>query len=397
MRQIHLPVWLHAFNRPTTSTFVSLYTLEHLTRASLVAVIPLAAYDHLQDVTLVSVLYFSIGFIGLLSSGTVPWLVSVITRRGVLSLGVGCLIAAMFLLSWGTLPTFIAGMALHLFAGACLEIGINLFMMDHVPRQELGKFEPIRIFYSGIAWVIGPWVGIMLKNQVAPWAPFVLSGGAGLIFITYFWYLRLSENPAVTTRRKPVINPLRYGKRFFSQPRLVIAWVLAIGRSGWWGMFFVYTPIYVVSVGLGENIAGAMSSTGALFMFAIPLMAPVNQRYGARSSLIAGYTLCGIATILTALVFGSPWLGMGVLLMAALFAMPIDSVGNVAFLRAVHPYERAEMTTVFSTYRNVQQLVLPALFSGILLIFPLQGVFIASGSIMIALGGLSRYIPKKLK
>jgi MFS family permease len=310
---------------------------------------------------------------------------------------VASLVVAMVLLSWGTLPTFIAGMALQLFAGACLEIGISLFMMDHVPRQELGKFEPIRIFYSGIAWVIGPMAGIMLKNQVAPWAPFVLSGGAGVIFLAYFWYLRLSENPAVTTKRKPVINPLRYGSRFFSQPRLIVAWVLAIGRAGWWGMFFVYTPIYVVSVGLGENIAGAMSSIGALVMFTIPLMAPVNQRYGARPSLIAGYTLCGIATITTALVFASPWIGMGVLLLAALCAMPIDSVGNLAFLRAVHPYERAEMTTIFSTYRTVQQLVLPALFSGILMIFPLQAVFVASGTIMVALGGLSRYIPKKLK
>ncbi|MBT4888021.1 MAG: hypothetical protein HON65_00510 [Rhodospirillales bacterium] len=39
VRQIHLPIRLHAFNRPTTSTFVTLYTLEHLARASLVTLI----------------------------------------------------------------------------------------------------------------------------------------------------------------------------------------------------------------------------------------------------------------------------------------------------------------------------------------------------------------------
>jgi MFS transporter, ACDE family, multidrug resistance protein len=397
VRQIHLPIWLHAFNRPTTSTFVTLYTLEHLARASLVTVIPLMAYSYIQDAMLVSVLYFAIGFVGLISSAAVPWLVSIITRRGVLTLGTVSLILAMALFSMGTMPTFIAGMIFHLFAGACAEIGISLFMMDHVPRQELGKFEPVRIFYNGMAWVIGPMLGVMLKNQIAPWAPFVFSGCVGVIFISYFWYLRTSENPAVSTKRKPTTNPLLYGKRFFSQPRLTLAWVLAIGRSGWWGMFFIYTPIYVIHVGLSETVAGAASSIATLFTLAVPLMIPINQRYGARPTLIASYTLCGIATIAAAVLADAPLFGVAGLVFAALLAMPIDSVGNVAFLRAVHPYERAEMTTVFATYRYAQQLALPAAFAGILMIFKLPAVFAATGTYMVVLGALSRYIPKRLK
>ena len=397
MRHLHAPVWMHALNRPTTPTFVALYTLEHLARATLITVIPLIAYDHLQDAKLVSVLYVAIGLVGLIASAAVPWLVSHITRRGVLRLGTLSLIISMALFSWGTMPAFIAAMAFQLFAGACVEIGISLFMMDHVPRQELGTFEPVRMFYSGLAWTIGPFLGVILKNEVAPWAPFAMTGIIGTVFITYFWYLQLSENSAVSTKHKPVTNPLLYCKRFFSQPRLTISWILAIGRSGWWGMFFVYMPIYVINVGLSENVAGAASSLATLFTMCVPLMIPINRRYGARMTLMVSYTLCGIATIAAAFLFGTPWLGIAGLVTAALFAMPIDSVGNIAFLRAVHPYERAEMTTVFTTYRYAQQLTLPAVFAGLLVVFKLPAVFVASGSFMIVLGGLSRYIPRRLK
>ncbi|MBT7504933.1 MAG: MFS transporter, partial [Rhodospirillales bacterium] len=73
MRNLHVPVWLHAFNRPTTPTFVTLYTIEHLSRAMLVTVVPLAAYEHLGDVQLISMLYLGIGLSGLLASFAVPW------------------------------------------------------------------------------------------------------------------------------------------------------------------------------------------------------------------------------------------------------------------------------------------------------------------------------------
>lgn len=397
MRNIHVPVWLHAFNRPTTPTFVTLYTIEHLSRAMLVTVVPLTAYQHLGDAQLISLLYVCVGLSGLTASLAVPWLVNKISRRGVLTMGTVCVALAMILFSTGQLHFFIAGMLLHLFGGACLEVAISLFMMDHVPRQELGKFEPVRMFYSGVAWTLGPWLGVFLRNEVASWMPFVLCGTFSTILLGYFWYLRLTDNPAVNTKRKPVTNPIKYVTRFYSQPRLALAWVLAVGRSGWWGMFFIYTPIYVITTGLSENVAGALTSVATMFVMGTPLLLPLCRRYGFRPTLMIGYTGVGIFTILAAFYFHIPWVGVALLGGAALFSLPIDTVGNTAFLRAVHPYERAEMTTVFSNYRYTSQLVFPGTFSVILRVFELPAVFMAAGASMIALGVLSRFIPKRLK
>ena len=397
MRNLHVPVWLHAFNRPTTPTFVTLYTIEHLSRAMLVTVVPLAAYEHLGDVQLISMLYLGIGLSGLLASLAVPWLVNKITRRGVLTLGTTCVAVGMALFSTGQFDLFVGGMLLHLFGGACLEVAISLFMMDHVPRQELGKFEPVRMFYSGAAWTVGPWLGVFLRNEVASWLPFALCGTFSIILLGYFWYLRLTENPAVYTKRKPVTNPITYITRFYSQPRLTLAWVLAVGRSGWWGMFFIYTPIYVINVGFSENMAGGLTSAGAMLVMCTPLLLPFCRRYGFRLTLVVGYIGVGIMTMAAAFFFHTPWVGVAMLAGASLFSVPIDTVGNTAFLRAVHPYERAEMTTVFANYRYTSQMVFPGTFSLLLRSFELPAVFIASGASMVALGLLAKFIPKRLK
>lgn len=397
MRHIHAPVWLHAFNQPTTPTFVALFTLEHLSRSLLVTVVPLTAYSHFTDAQLISVLYLCIGLSGLCASLAVPWLVNKVTRRGVLTLGSVSVVTAMALFAAGDVHLFVVAMLLHLFGGACLEVTVNLYMMDHVPRQELGKFEPVRIFYSGAAWTLGPWLGVLLRNEVADWMPYVLCGTLSGLMLAYFWYLRITENTAVSTKRRPVTNPVRYIARFFSQPRLVLAWVLAVGRSGWWGMFFIYTPIYIVSTGLGENVAGALTSIATMFTMGTPLMVPFCRKFGFRWALMIGYAGVGIVTVLAAFAFDAPWVGVGLLAGAALFSLPIDTVGNTAFLRAVHPYERPEMTTVFSNYRYTSQLVFPGTFSMILRTGDLATVFITAGGAMMILGVLARFIPRRLK
>ena len=162
-------------------------------------------------------------------------------------------------------------------------------------------------------------------------------------------------------------------------------------------MFFIYAPIYVVSTGLSENVAGGLTSVGTLLTMCTPVMIPFCRKFGFRWALMIGYLGIGAITILAAFSFDAPWVGIGLLVGAALFSLPIDTVGNTAFLRAVHPYERAEMTAVFANYRYTSQLVFPGTFSVILRTFDLAAVFITAGGAMVALGVLARFIPRRLK
>ena len=396
MRSFHLPVWLGAASKPRARTFALLFACTALARTLLITVVPLQAHSLLGDAQRVSLLYFGVSLAGLLGSLAIPWMVRQLNRRSVFTLGVLLLATGAAVIGGGGRTGLILGLGLHVLGVACLEITLNLYLMDHVPRSELGRFEPMRMFYAAGAWTLGPWLGVYLQSQVAAWLPFALSVGFALVLLTYFWVLRLTENPAVAKMKKKPPNPLVYLPQFFRQPRLRLAWVLAFGRSAWWAMFFIYGPIYAVTSGLGEVVSGAIVSLGTAVIFIVPLWGWVARRCGVRRLLLVSYSAAGLATLGVAAASGVPWLGVAVLLGAAVSAGALDGAGNVPFLRAVHPPQRAEMTTVFATYRDASQFAPPGLFALLLRAFELPAVFVAGGLGMLTLAHFARYLPKRL-
>jgi hypothetical protein len=92
---------------------------------------------------------------------------------------------------------------------------------------------------------------------------------------------------------------------------------------------------------------------------------------------------------------GVPIIGAAMLVFAAFCTEIIDGAGNSLYLRAVHPYERSEMTAVFVSYRDFSQFAPPAVFSVVLSVFELPAVFITGGLMMIGMTALCRYIPRR--
>ncbi len=385
---------LESLSRPGPAAFLALFFVEAVGRTLLIAVIPLQALEILGDAQNVSVLYFGASVFGLLFSFAIPWLIRNIRRRGVVALGAGANLAAAALLATETATGLALGLWLHIVGTACLEIPFNLYVLDYVRRKELGRFEPNRIFAAATGWTICPALGVALRAHVAPWAPFAACAAATIVLFLYFRRVRGTDEPP----RPPVVpaNPLRYVFRFFAQPRLRLAWTLAMGRAGWWMMFFVYAPLYAVATGLGEVAGGAIVSAGGAALFLTILWGWLARRYGMRKTLAAGHAAAAVFTASVAAAAGEPLIGAYLLVAAALAASVIDGVGNTPFMRAVHPLERAEMTTVFNTFRHAAQIVTPGVFAVLLERFDLAAVFLTSGAIMMILAALSFYIPRRM-
>jgi len=395
MRNFHLPMLLVAPGLPRQSTFAVLFSLIVLPRSLLVTVIPLHAHALLGDAQKVSVLYFAVSLAGVCGSLAIPWLVHHLRRRWVFSMGAVSMIVAAALLGSSSLTGLVLGMVAQVFAVASLEITLNLYVMDHIPRREISRFEPRRVFMTAGVFALGPWVGVKMQTGIAEWVPFLAAALASATVLAWFWYLRLSENKAVGPMKRPAPQPLNYLPRFFRQPRLRLSWVLAAVRSSWWSMFFLYAPIYAVNSGLGGEIGGALVSLGSASLFFVPLWAAVGRRFGMRRLLVGGYVIGGLATIAVAAVAGMPWLGAAVLLMAAFAVGAIDGAGNVPFLRSVRPLERPEMTTVFATYRDAAQLLPPGIFSVVLKVFELPAVFVLGGGALVSIAYFARFIPRR--
>ena len=386
-----------ALNRPTTSAFFVLFTLEPLYRSIIVTVVPLMALERFGSAKNVSIFFFVFGIVGVGMSLAVPWLVRHLSRRGTFWLGVGTGVASMLLFIHNELWSFCAGMALHLFAASCIDVTLNLYWMEHVRRRDFGRVEPVRMFFLAFSWSIGPFLGVYLRNTIDPAAPFLVGTLVIILLGGFFLYRRLSESPATGGQRDPVTNPLRYLPRFFSQPRMTLVYLLCAMRSGWWTMYFIYVPIFCVTAGLGETMGGALVSLAVSFVMTTPLLRSTIQRYGIRRVLWVGYAGAGSVTIGIGAFIGIPNVAVILILMAALFAVLCDSVGNTLFYRAVRFYERSAMATVFMSYRPISALAFPGVYSGVLAIFPLPAVFILTGAGMLATSLMTRFIPARMR
>lgn len=380
--------------RPVMVGFALLHASEAFCRSLLLAVLPVQALNLLGDAQQVSVLFFATSALGMLFNFAVPTAIHRIGRRWVYAGGGAMSVLAAYLLYLEMLPALVLGLVLQVWVTAATEIPLNLYVMDHVRRHEFGRFEPLRVTFVGMAWIIGPVAGPYLRATLGHAVPFALVGLFSVSFLALFWTLRLRESaPAVSTR--PPLNPVRYIPRFVEQPRLRLAWFLALGRNCFWNVYFVYAPIYAVTSGLGEIMSGAIVSMGTLFLMLIPIWGWFGRRYGFRRILLWSNVGAGLFYIAAAAAAGSPWLGAALLVGSAFCGSLIDSSGNAHFLRAVRAYERPEMTAVFWTHRYLANLAPPGVFALALKVFELPAVFLGMGGALLVVGYYAHYLPRR--
>ena len=359
------------------------------------AIIPIQALRLLGDAQAVSILFFAVSIVGVAGAFVLPSITHIFGRRSILVVGGVCVVASSILLSLDDTIPLIAGIALRIFGFLSLDVAFEIAIMVRIPRRDLGRFEPARIFFMGIAFLVGPWLGIWLSLRVGLWTPFALLAILTVLVCILTLRSGLADQPNATRVGWRSPNPLHFIPRFAHQPRLRLAWLLAFGRSAWWTMFFIYVPIYCVESGLGEEMAGITLSVGSAAVLLVPLFGRVSRRVGLRPVLAVGYLSTGLVTIMIAVVADLPWLGVAVLLAASVCAALIDTAGNALFMRAVHPHDRAEMASVFATYRETAQLAAPGVFAILLSVFALPAVFVASGVGMVFLTYMTRYIPRR--
>lgn len=390
------PVWIQRVRKPGAEAFAILFALESLARALLATVIPLQVFALLGDAWSVSLVFFFVSLVSLCGTFAVPWLVRKSARRFVYSGGTALLAVAPLLLAMDGLAAQVGGMMVRVLAVVTMTVCLNLYIMDTIARRDLGRSEPMRVFYSAGAWTLGPALGVYLGLNVSPLAPYAASMLCAVVLLGYFWYLRITESPALTQPAGPTPGPVHNIRRYFTKPRLVLAWLISVARNAWWSLFFIYVPIYSVKSGLGEFAGGLIVSLGMGLLFTLPIWGALLRRIGMRRLLIRGFAVSGICTASVGVFADVPALAVTLLLAASLAMVALDAIGNMPFMLAVRPGERAEMTTVYSTYRDAAEILPPGVFSAVLKLFELPAVFIAGGLAMFAAAWLSRRLHPRL-
>src|SRR3546814_17035958 len=95
----------------------------------------------------------------------------------------------------------------------------------------------------------GPALGILRCGRFARLPACLRSAAFALAPLGYCWSLRIGDNPTVAPARQTPPMPWNNVRRYLSQPRLRLAWIIPFGRSTFWTTFFVYPPLYIVEQG----------------------------------------------------------------------------------------------------------------------------------------------------
>ena len=392
------PLWLPASTEPGMGVFSFLYAIEAIARASLATVIPLQAYDLLKDEQQLSFLYTGIAVLTLASSFLIPGLIRRFTRRWTYTIGIACLILAAAALWSYTLTGQAAGMFLRVFGTACLNITLNLYIMEFIRKKDYVKNDALRLAFSTIGWTFAPYFGVWLYSNYGLWAAYGWAIIWALVLLVAFWYLRLAEGNPIRPGKLTAPHPIASLGRFAAQPRLRVAWAIAFVRSSFWSTFFVYTPILMVASGKGTEAGALVISAGNAVLVLTLLWQRIADRKGVRWSLVFCFLLLG-ATLAGAWLAGLNygWVAAGCLLGACIAATGLDAVGAVPFYRAVHAAERPEMTAVYRTYADAGELIPPLIYGVLLTWFDLPIVFVALGLMQVAAAILSaKYVHKRL-
>jgi hypothetical protein len=225
-------------------------------------------------------------------------------------------------------------------------------------------------------------------------APAGVSVAIHLGLIVYFRRLRLAE-PAVEATAPPR-NPLTMIWRFASQKRLRLSWLIVFGRSAWWSMFFTYPALYLQDHAIDESWAGWLVGIGNLLLGLSPLVRMVAQRLGLRTPIVGAFWIGGALTIAGILVYDRPLLFCAILLLAAVFIVALDSLGNIPFMRFARPRELPQLATVFRTYVDTAEFIPSAIYAILLTIFDFRAVFVLCGLLALVVGMAATWLPKRL-
>jgi ACDE family multidrug resistance protein len=395
MHERRIPEWLRHAPAPKVRGFAILAGTEAIARGILVSVFPLLMYRTLEDATVISEVYFTVGVVSLFVALLIPYIIRLVPRRWVYSIGTLMFAGGALLASLETPTAVITGLALTTVATVTMFVCFNAYVLDYIAKVQLGQFETSRLFYSALGWTIGPALGVYLYSWWA-FAPFGIAALAAFVMLATFLVMRLGNGRLITKSKRPPANPFAFFQRFFAQPRLIAGWLFAVIRScGWW-VYVVYLPIYAVQNGLSDQLGGIVLSISNAALFCTPMMLRFMQRKSVRTAVRTGFFMSGVLFMLAGVPHGVPLAAVVLLMAGSFFLVLLDVAAGLPFLLAVKPSERTEMSAIYSSFRDVSGIVTPGAAWLVLLVAPVSGVFIAGGAGLVCAWGLAATLNPRL-
>lgn len=157
--------WLRPSRKPGAGAFAALFALDSVARASVVTVLYLQAKDLAISDRHITLLTNVASLSSLVFSFLAPLLMHRFRRRWVYTGGIVLGMAAAASLGTASHAGEIAALVLRAMSSVAINIGLLLYVMDFIPRHQMIRSEPLRLFSSCLPWGLGPWAGVELYKH----------------------------------------------------------------------------------------------------------------------------------------------------------------------------------------------------------------------------------------
>ena len=259
-------------------------------------------------------------------------------------------------------------------------------------RKELGKTEGLFFTTMNIGWVVGPLLAGFIAGKIGVPFVFVFSAIFVLIGVALFKGIALRDYIHRAKTRGTLKTTLNNLKTFFSNKKLVLAYFVSGGIAVYWGVVYIYGPLYIIWKGLPSYFVGIF-----LFAIAVPLVlleyfiGRIADKYGCKNLFIIGYIILAFFSLLAFLMINI-YLSLWFIVLGSIGASLLEGTKETYFFRVV---KRSEEEKFYGPYRTHQGLfgALSRFFAAVLLIFfSLQSIFVLLAIEMIIFAVISTRI-----
>lgn len=390
------PLLINQLSFDASTALARLSGIEGISRAILVGVIPVLALNTFGSKENIASIYFGSTLFTLIFTLNLPFLKSILYRRGLITLSTLLLLLSILFFYSEIRVLFAIGIGIRAAGASMFSVILSLYIMDYVGKRELTRNESRRMLYIGVAWLIGPSLGSWFLDQGQMLLVYAIAGISTIWVLIYFWRIRLGDDDVIKASRSEVKTPLRSVIRYFSQSRLRIAYLITFSRACYWVILFVYGPIYVIEAGLPTWVGGVLLSGVSGLLLLSPIVQRLTERFGTRQVLIACSLLIGFSSTILGLIGDAKPVGILFFVIGAFGGVGMDILVNIPFMRLVKLRERTEMTTVFTTWRESSSLITQALVFLTLLVAPFWVFYFILALIQFSSAIATSYLPKRL-
>ena len=278
--------------------------------------------------------------------------------------------------------------------GSLKIIVFGIIFRDKTKDNSVSKNEGLIYTIINLSWFIAPIVAGFIANKYGIKEVFLLAAGILLINSFLFRIFNIKDNQK---NKKIDKKPLKQFFNYFKDKKRVHAYFLGGGVNLWWSLIYIYIPIYLYELGLGEKIIG-------YFLGAVVLPLILTEYYfgklagkkGFRKIFLIGYLILSVVAF-TAFFIPNIYLLLGILILASLGTAMLESTTEAYFFDVITTKERDKYYGPYNTTIELNSFLGSALPAVILLFLPFKSIFLFFGAAMLILSLMSLRIKEVIE